>query len=141
MRIMRKVPRSSTKLTLPNPNQSNLAENGSVSVNPGFASGKKSKATMETMTSKRVIAFAGSVMLVKGRRAVICKELIMSKRGCIETPKIKVSQAFADMSASSEFSEVFTTVYIIAFSPCGGKLTLMLNPFGITVASGLSGLR
>ena len=106
MRIMRKVPRSSTKLTLPNPNQSNLSENGSVSVNPGFASGKKSKATMETITSNRVIAFAGSVTLVNGRRAVICKELIMSKRGCIETPKRKVSQAFVVMSARSEFSEV-----------------------------------
>ena len=62
------------------------------------------------ITSKTVIAFAGSVMLVRGSSAVIYSELIISKSGYIETPKIKVNQAFVETRANSALSEASAAV-------------------------------
>ena len=86
------------------PNIANLSLYGSVSVKPGLYIGKKSKAHIMISTSNKVIAFAGSMILVNGRRAVIYRELIISKRGCIDTPNKNVSQPLVAIRVNSVFS-------------------------------------
>ena len=68
--------------------------------------------------SKNSITFDGMVSYVKGSRAVICNEFIISKRGYIDTPNRKDNQPFVAIIASSAF-------YVVS----GSTLTILETNF------------
>ena len=80
--------------------------------------------------------------MCSGKRAVVYKELIISNRGCIETPKKNASQVLEARIVTSVvfvFSEL--TGRLSKASIYGGSFIVICQPFGIDNFSSSLGIR